>query len=79
MNIYNLANHLWQANSLHPHLWQGKHYEFWSRLVCIFMYANAGRLQIQPNRFPADFQNTFNKVPGDLYIDQASEVLQYKI
>ena len=33
-------------------------------------------LQIQPNKFPGDFQDTFNKFPVIFYIHRASLVLQ---
>jgi len=39
-----------------------------------------GSLQIQPNKFPGDFQYTSNKVPAEFfYIDRASYVLQHEI
>jgi len=34
-------------------------------------------LQIQPNKFPGDFQDTFNKVPAGFFIDRA--LLQHGI
>jgi len=31
------------------------------------LQADPGCLQIQPNKFPGDFQDTFNKIPGVLH------------
>ena len=40
---------------------------------------DTGCLQIQPNKFLWDFQDTFNKVPVDFYVDWSSLLLQFHV